>query len=130
VRVPRTWDDRTTVGNGRAPYVAASPDLPGFLDGFEAPGLTVVVVPTPDRPGDALASYDFEACTNEGRRRYADGDVSGVFQVWRDCDETDTDIVTLTVTPEDGRDTAVVLAQLTSPADLAALREAVATVRF
>ncbi len=128
LRVPREWGERSTVGNGEAPYLAASPDLQEFLDGYDAPGLTVVVLPTPERPADALAAYEFGECTDGGRRRYESGDTSGVYQLWQDCAGTGTDIVTVTI--PSGDETAVLLAQLVAPADVAALDEAFRTLRF
>ena len=129
VQVPQEWADRSTAGDGQAPYVAASPDLPAFLDGYDAPGLAVTVLEGPS--ADALAAYSFDgACTDGGRHPYADVDVEGEYHVWHDCGGTATDIVTMTVARRGDEVTAVLLAQLLTSADVATLDTAFHSLRF
>ena len=49
---------------------------------------------------------------------------TGKYQVWQDCGGTANDVVTLAATPADGSYLAVMLAQIVTDADLAALDQA------
>ena len=49
---------------------------------------------------------------------------TGKYQVWQDCGGTANDVVTLAATPADGSYMAVMLAQIVTDADLAALDQA------
>jgi serine protease Do len=135
IRVPREWADRSTTTarldeGADAPYVAASPDLQAFLDGYEVPGLTLVVLPPSDDPAAALDSYRFaDTCTDAGIKEYSTDAFEGVYQVWQDCGGTATDIVTVVAVPPDGSFTAVTLTQILSATDLAALDDAFHSLR-
>ena len=114
ILVPAEWTDRRT-----APSIAASTDLSAFLDGYEAPGTTGVVVE--DSPTVALRAYDFgEDCERVKQGRYETEHLDGRYRAWRGCGGTGTAIVTVGVETDEGT-TVVVLAQLLGPADLAAL---------
>lgn len=132
VTVPRDWDERRTEpatdGDGaEMPSLSAAPDMTEFLDGYEAPGLTALVAD--DSPEDALDTYDFrEDCVATGREPFVGDDVEGVYEIWRDCGGTDTDIVTIAVQPDGADQTVLVLAQLVEPTDAAALDHALATL--
>ncbi len=112
--VPADWGDRRTT-----PSVAASTDLAAFLDGYDAPGTTAVVVD--ESPVEALRAYDFgEDCEPAGEGGYEIERLEGEYRAWRRCGGTGTSIVAVAA-ETDGGDTVVVLAQLLGPADLAAL---------
>lgn len=125
--VPTEWADRSTTSGtltdgSVTPYVAASPDLREFLDGYDAPGLTVVVLPDPAESADALDSYRFgEDCAAGDAAPYVGGRMAGEYVVWRDCGGTGTDIVTVVAEPDGGVGTVLVLAQIREPGDLVAL---------
>jgi hypothetical protein len=125
--VPTEWPERST-STGRlpdgtaAPYLAASPDMAGFLDGYDAPGLTVVVLPDADDLDAALESYRFDDDCRAGAASPYDGArVSGEFRVYRDCGGTDTDIVTVVGEPAGDAGTVLLLAQIREHADLFAV---------
>jgi hypothetical protein len=112
---------------GETPSLAASPDLTSFLDGYETPGLTALVVDAD--PQDALGAYTFAGDCSSGRRGDYVGDGSaGRWEVWESCGGTFNDIVTLAVRPTGADETVLLLVQLVDPADLAALDAAVASL--
>ncbi|MET0324020.1 MAG: hypothetical protein ABW219_02270, partial [Ilumatobacteraceae bacterium] len=125
--VPVEWSERST-STGRladgsaAPYLAASPDMEGFLDGYDAPGLTVVVLPGEDDLEAALDSYRFEEdCRADGVRPYVGARMSGELRIYRDCGGTDTDIITVVGDPAGNSGTVLLLAQIRDHRDLVAV---------
>jgi len=125
--VPADWSERST-STGRlpdgaaAPYVAASPDMPRFLDGYDASGMTVVVLPGEDDLDAALDSYRFDQdCRPDGVRPYTGARMSGEFRTYRDCGGTDTDILTVVGEPASDAGTVLLLAQIREHADLLAV---------
>jgi serine protease Do len=133
VDVPTAWTDRdTTPGTlddgTQVPYIAASPDLSGFLDGWTAPGLLFAKLPATTDVDASLAEYGFAGdCTDGGITDYSDPVFTGKYQVWSDCAGTTTDVVTLVALPADGSYTAVIMAQILTDADLGALDQAFRT---
>jgi hypothetical protein len=131
--VPRNWSDRRTTPSPLregedAPYIAAAPDQARFFDGYGEPGITAVVV---DRsPRDALGAYRFDDCAVDGPSRYTSARLAGEYEVWRDCGETGSAIVTVAVRQGRTPGTVLLLAQIVEPADLAALDHALATLRL
>ena len=96
--VPADWGDRRT-----APSVAASTDLAAFLDGYDAPGTTAVVVD--ESPVEALRAYDFgEDCEPVGEGGYETERLEGEYRAWRRCGGTGTSIVAVAA-ETDGGDT-------------------------
>jgi hypothetical protein len=131
--VPRSWSDRRTAPSPLregevAPYIAAAPDQTRFLDGYGEPGLTAVVVDTP--PSESLDAYRFEDCVGDGRSRFTSAGLDGAYEVWHDCGETGSAIVTVAVRRGRVPGTVLLLAQIVEPSDLAALDQAVATLRL
>jgi len=125
--VPVDWAERST-NTGRlpdgaaAPYVAASPDMARFLDGYDAAGMTVVVLPGDDDLDAALDSYRFDDDCTAGDVRAYDGErMSGELRVYRDCGGTDTDIVTVVGEPAGNAGTVLLLAQVREHTDLLAV---------
>jgi serine protease Do len=129
VSVPTAWTERTTApfdkDGVQVPYIAASTDLDGFINGFTAPGVLFAKLPaTTDLDAD-LATYGFSGdCTDGGVTDYSDTVFTGKYQVWLDCGGTTNDIVTLVAVPADGSYLAVIQAQIATDADLGALQEA------
>jgi serine protease Do len=133
VDVPTAWTDRDTApgtldDGTQVPYIAASPDLSGFLDGWTAPGLLFAKLPATTDIDASLAEYGFAGdCTDGGITDYSDPVFTGKYQVWSDCAGTTTDVVTLVALPADGSYTAVIMAQILTDADLGALDQAFRT---
>ena len=115
---------RSTDGR-RCPYIAASTDLDGFLNGYTAPGLLFAQLPATSDVDASLAQYGFaDDCTDGGVIDYSDPVFTGKYQLWQDCAGTTTDVVTLVALPADGGYTAVIQAQIVTDADLDALDQA------
>ena len=128
------WTDRATSpgsldDGSEAPYVAAAPDLTGFLDGYETAGIAIVVLPPASDPAAALADFGFaDDCTGGRSRPMTVEDLTGQYSVWTDCGDTSTDIVTLAVMPDDEAYTVVVLVQILTDFDVLALDEALSSL--
>ena len=123
--VPEEWSDRRTEPSRLAdgtdtPALAASPDLTAFLDGFETPGITALVVA--DTPRGALGAYAFgESCTAGRSGSYQDDDRRGQYLVWESCGGTINDIVTLAVREPGADESVLLLVQVVGAADVVAL---------
>ena len=133
IAVPTAWTDRRTapspLADGvEAPSLTAALDQTKFLDGYGAPGLTAVVVAA--RPAAALDAYAFADCDDGGRTPFRTARLSGLYEVWRECGETATSIVTVAVRPTGSDETVLLLAQVLAPSDLAALDQALATLQL
>jgi hypothetical protein len=133
MEVPSAWADRRTspspLTEGAAvPSLTAAVDQTKFLDGYGAPGLTAVVVDS--TPVAALDAYTFADCDDGGRTPFRTARLSGMYEVWRGCGETATSIVTVAVRPTRGDETVLLLAQVLTPSDLAALDQALATLQL
>jgi hypothetical protein len=133
LEVPEAWSDRRTspsplTEGAEAPALAAAADQTKFLDGYGSPGLTAVVVDA--APSAALDAYGFADCDGGGRTRFRTDRLTGVYEVWRDCRETATSIVTVAVRPARSDETVLLLAQVLTPSDLAALDHALATLQL
>jgi hypothetical protein len=130
--VPRAWTDRRTepavlADGSETPSLSAAPDLTSFLDGYDAPGLTAVVVA--EGPAAALEAYSFdEDCLNHRRGPYRDAGLEGRYEVWESCGGTLNDIVTIAVRPAGAGESVLLLVQLVGPEDLVALDAAVASL--
>ncbi|MET0144803.1 MAG: hypothetical protein ABW328_08475 [Ilumatobacteraceae bacterium] len=128
--VPEAWADRST-STGRtaegapAPYLAASPDMREFLDGYDVPGITAVALSADDDVQAVLDSYQFgDDCRSGSSRPYEGAAMTGEWRVFRDCGGTANDIVTVVVEPDGASGTVLVLAQIVGPEDLAAMEVA------
>jgi len=131
VEVPEQWSDRRTsplTEGAEVPALTAAADQTKFLDGYGAPGLTAVVVGA--TPADALNAYTFADCDDGGRTPLRAPRLTGLYGVWRDCGETATSIVTVAVRPQGNDETVLLLAQVLTPSDLAALDRALATLQL
>ncbi len=132
VEVPQDWTDRRAepallADGSETPSLGASPDLTSFLDGYDTPGLTALVVTA--EPADALDAYAFdEDCLNRRRGTYRGPRGDGRYEVWESCGGTVNDIVTIAVRPEDADETVLLLVQIVDPEDLVALDAALASL--
>ncbi len=129
VDVPTAWTARITAPIDKdgvsVPYIAASTDLDGFLNGFSAPGVLFAKMPATADLDAELATYGFSGeCTDGGVEDYSDSVFTGKFQVWQDCGGTANDVVTLVAVPAGGSYLAVIQAQIATDADVDALQQA------
>ncbi len=126
VDVPAEWSDvdgRAFEGVG--PSVAASPDVQSFYDGFTVPGVEVTATKNfaPDELLDVLGILtDGLPCDVVGDPQdYSDPLYTGLFQVIEDCGGTATDLLYVVAAPEEGDFLVIVVIQVVTDADLAAL---------
>jgi serine protease Do len=128
MEVPVEWSDV----NGTAwtqddaeigPALSASPDLDGFNNTWETPGvffgvsdqLTMTVE-------EYLDSLDFsESCTFDSRSDYSDGVYTGFYDLWTNCGDAGSSFVVIAAKPEDGSYMALVQVQVVGDADLDAV---------
>jgi serine protease Do len=110
MRVPVEWDDV----NG-APWVtadevdlgvalSASPDLDGFLGGWDTAGVFVGATSQVSQTiTEALDDADFGgACIFADRLDYDDGLYQGMFDVWTDCGDAGSTFLVVVAEPPDG----------------------------
>jgi serine protease Do len=135
VDVPVEWADvdPTPLVNddgSQTPYIAAATSIDGFVNNFETSGMVFVKLgPTADIPA-TLAEYGggfASSCTDLGIVDYSDPVFTGQYQVWDACGGTASAIVVLAAVPADGSYTALMIVQLVSEADLAALDQLFST---
>ena len=116
MEVPTSWTDVESgawISDGTqiGLQLSASPDLDGFWDGWDTPGVlfsasTALADYSPDEFLDLMG--DVEACTFDGRFDYDDGYYSGVLAQWSDCGETGSFFYIVVATPDDGSHLALV----------------------
>jgi serine protease Do len=135
VDVPVEWVDidPTPIINddgSQTPYIAAATSIEGFINNFETSGMVFVKLgPTADIPA-TLAEYGggfASSCTDLGIVDYSDPVFTGQYQVWDACGGTASAIVVLAAVPADGSYTALMIVQLVTEADLAALDQLFST---
>jgi serine protease Do len=129
VAVPTAWTARDTApfdkDGVQVPYIAASTDMDGFINGFTAPGLLFAKLPATADLDAELAQYGFpNDCINGGITDYTDAVFTGKYQLWQNCGGTTNDVVTLVAVPADASYLAVIQAQIATDADLDALQHA------
>ncbi|MEZ5278913.1 MAG: S1C family serine protease [Acidimicrobiales bacterium] len=131
VSVPDTWQVNGEENPNFGPSVWASPDLQGFLDFWDVPG--IIVESAPNRPASDIPvllqerSGLNEFCEDLGQQDYDDGFYAGVLQIYGNCGGIGTYYVVLAATPLDGDYLVRVEIQATEPRDLEAGDEALRT---
>lgn len=124
VDVPSAWSDVDGTPVERGPSVWAAPDLQGFIETWDVPGV-ILEAYGEFGPQDIDALLDENApsgaCTSQGRTEYSDPVYTGKWEFWTDCGGTDTALVLVAATPDDGSFLVYVLVQVVSDADLEAL---------
>ena len=95
VSVPATWTEVDTAPRAGADgstlaWIAASPDLAGFMSGstFEVPGVWFTGRPATTDTQSLVAQAAGAACTDAGVFPYADGVFVGSVRVLVDCGVT------------------------------------------
>ncbi|ARS91420.1 hypothetical protein [Natrarchaeobaculum aegyptiacum] len=103
--VPTDWDDVDSRPANVGPSIWASPDLEGYLESWEIPGIEVTVTTEDElletNPDDLLDEFiDYsDDCSDDGRRVTAAGGHAFLAQVWTDCDDLETAYVSMVGAP-------------------------------
>ncbi len=137
VEVPNEWRDIVTapqdINGTQAPSIQASPDLAGYQNTYDVPGMEFAITDQFDASVidpflDALAP---NACRSQGRQEYSDPVFSGRYEVWTNCGGRDTVYVTVVVTPIGNPGLlVVVVVQAVTQADLDVLDRVLNTFNF
>ncbi len=134
VDVPVEWADVNTAplaldDGSQVPRIEASTSITEFETTYNVPGLFFFSTGPQDSLDALLAEFAPAAgeCTDAGIQDYSDAAYTGRYQTFTDCAGTSTVYVTVAAVPPDNAYTAVVVAQLVSDADLAALDQMFAT---
>ncbi|MEQ8841026.1 MAG: PDZ domain-containing protein [Acidimicrobiales bacterium] len=131
VSIPASWSDVDGSANPDfGPSIWASPDLQGYLDSWEVPG--IIVESAPDRPASdidlLLQERNFsEVCEDLGAEPYDDGLYVGTLQIYGSCGGTETYYIILAAAPVDADYLVRVEVQAPSQRDLEAADQALNT---
>jgi serine protease Do len=128
VSVPASWTDVDGSGlriddEDAGPGMIASPDIDGFLSGWDTPG--VIFGMTDQFPNEEegwlieASSYP-EDCTLDTASTW-EGDLKGPYEVWTNCGGGDTVNILLEVYPPDREYVAILEIQAVTDADTAAV---------
>ena len=135
VKVPQGWSTVDERPSPVGPAVAATTNLPGFIDRWESPGLFFTATRKFGRSNDLqllslLSSRRAECLSSDGISAYSDNTYSGLYEILRDCGGTATDYVIISASPNDGDDYLVgVTAQMVTDRDWTALERAIQSFR-
>ncbi|MCP5027404.1 MAG: trypsin-like serine protease [Actinomycetia bacterium] len=131
VSVPAEWNDTDGSANPDfGPSIYAAPNLTGFLDTWDTPGIIIESSPTRtvDDLDATLAEIDLTgSCVFEGVDVYEDPLYFGSLELWSDCGGTGAITVVLVAAPLDGNFLIRMFIQAIEPRDLVAADEALAT---
>jgi len=136
VEVPVEWGDVDgspwlVEGEEIGATVSASPDLAGFNDSYDTPGLFFGASSALVAEYDAFSFLDAinftDECLLDGRYDYDDGYYVGYYDLWTDCGDALSSIVSISAMPEDGSYLVWVLGQLVSDADVDAFSRVIET---
>ena len=136
MQVPTDWSDVNGAqweeeGRVIGYSIAAAPDLDDFYATWDTPGVffgASEVLWEETEYGDLLDMNDFsEFCAYDDRYDYEDAVYIGEYDVWTDCDGTDTSLVILEAYPAGSEFAVLVQVQVVSDADLEALDTILAT---
>lgn len=109
--------------------VVAAPSISGYNNSWDTPGVFFGATDQFDVSIDELLDvFDFSSdCTYSGRTAYEDSAYTGKYDVWLSCGGSDTLLVLLAAAPADASYHTLVMVQVVSDADLAALDQILAT---
>lgn len=126
VDVPAEWVDADGQENPEfGPSIYAAPDLTGFLETYDVPGVVIEYSPQLG-PGDiatVLNELTLPACVSTGRDVYEDVLYAGEFEFFTGCDGTDTAALIVAAAPSDGSFVVRVFIQIVEDRDLDAMDE-------
>lgn len=129
VEVPAEWSDTDGSpwmdGNQELGVaITAAPNMNDFFNGWGTPGVYVAssnqfdVNTTVD---DVIDQIDHSSsCQYQGRKAYQNGDFSGKYDFWSNCDDSGNIVLTVVAEPADQSYMVLVLMQIVSDADLEA----------
>jgi serine protease Do len=134
--IPTTWADidgtgwnfeGSIVGNA----IIAAPSLDGFYNTWDTPGVffgASEVLLDETEPGDLLNMWDYsDACVYDGTYDYEDAVYTGAYDLWLDCDGTNTAFVVLEAYPPEEEFVVLIQIQIVRDADLDAFDTILAT---
>ncbi len=131
VEVPAAWNQLDGAGytndDGTWASVIASPDMAGFEDGWNTPGVWVAASPdasakvTPDVLLQRADEFLAQNCTPEPPAAFDDGVHTGTYTVYEQCGGVGAAYLFLAATAKDGSYTITVAVQANTEADLAAI---------
>lgn len=132
VEVPAAWAqvDGSPEGDGGIPALAAAPDLEAFNTMWSAAGVNVAATQESLDPDELLDEFLTEAgaaCTDSGREDYDDGLYVGRAQYYEQCEGSEAVVVGIAAQPEDLSFTTLVIIQIETTADFAALDKIIET---
>ena len=126
--VPVSWGDVDGTawdfeGENIGLSVVAAPNVNDFYNSWNTPGVFFGATDQFELTvGELLDAFEFSSdCTYGERTAYEDSAYSGEYDVWLNCGGTETLLVVLAATPADGSYHTLVMVQVVSDADLAAL---------
>lgn len=125
VDVPAEWVDVDGAPNENfGPSIYAAPDLQGFIETWDVPGVIVEV--SSDLGSESIGTVldeigPAEQCVSQGRQPYEDPLYTGEFEVWTECGGTATSFITVAVVPADGGFLIRLAVQVVEDRDLEAL---------
>lgn len=139
VEVPAEWGEVNGVaspiieGEEDGPALTASPDIDGFVDTYEVPGVQIRASSGILQEYDEdtlLDNFDFSnACERDGERQdYDDGTYTGRIEAWTNCDGVESqEILAVAATPQDRSFMVHVHIQSVSQADVEAAQRILET---
>ena len=131
VSIPQSWADVNGEPNPNfGPSIWASPNLQGWLESWEVPG--IIVESAPDRSASEIDTLLQErdqsaGCEDFGAEPYDDGLYAGTLQIWGNCGGIGTYYIILAAAPLDADYLVRVEVQAVEQRDLEAADEALAT---
>lgn len=131
VELPAEWADRWGApSDDFGPSIYAAPDVEGFLETWDIPGLIVEVNHDlgPADHDEVLALFEAD-CVDTGIEDFQTIDefYTGRWHILTDCGGTDTMLVSLAVSPPDGSFVVRLIGQMITDADIEVLDNALAT---
>jgi hypothetical protein len=133
VAVPETWTDIDTAPAVNAdgspqPYIAAAPDLDGFYETFDVPGVLYAAFPFQADGQTVIDQYGLSTeCDTVEVVPYDDGAFAGIAQTGTGCGPGDASWTMVVASPADQSMTAVVQVQTATAADSLAMETVLAT---
>ena len=132
MQVPAAWSDVNSANTlDGDPALSASPDLDGFQNTWDVPGVMFVASAGYATQNDnALLNIYRQSvaeCQPQGRQPYQDPLYTGTYEFYSSCGSSDAARMIVVARPEDNRFAAIVDIQLVSDADLAALDQIMRT---
>ena len=128
VEVPTDWAQVDGRPQEIGPSLVVSPDIQGFLQTFDVPGVFILgSTELGDDPEAILDEFAVGGCGTSERGDYDDGLYTGRFEYFEGCGNTGSELVNIACYPEDRSFAIVVIVQLTDSRDQEALDKILAS---